>query len=139
MFKHVVLAADGSTHSFRAAEKAIELLKRYESAIVDIVYVVDESTSKADVLHHNNPLEIEKNRKEKLETTIQLFKKSNIHYKVTILYGDPCKKLVNYVNESAYDCVVVGSRGLNRFQSMVLGSVSHKVAKHVQCPVLIVK
>jgi len=33
----------------------------------------------------------------------------------------------------------VGSRGLNSLQEMVLGSVSHKIAKRVQCPVLIVK
>lgn len=131
MFKHVVLAADGSIHAFRAAEKTVGLLQRYENPIVDIVYVIDESTSKTDVLHHNNQHDI--------ETIIQLFKKSNIDYKVTILYGDPCQKIINHVNESAYDCVVVGSRGLNRLQSIVLGSVSHKVAKHVQCPVLIVK
>lgn len=35
--------------------------------------------------------------------------------------------------------VLVGSRGLNSVQEMVLGSVSHKIAKRVQCPVLIVK
>lgn len=35
--------------------------------------------------------------------------------------------------------VLVGSRGLNLLQEMVLGSVSHKVMKRVHCPALIVK
>jgi nucleotide-binding universal stress UspA family protein len=35
--------------------------------------------------------------------------------------------------------VVIGSRGLNSFQEMVLGSVSQKVAKRVNAPVMIVK
>ncbi|EGR8654283.1 universal stress protein, partial [Listeria monocytogenes] len=33
----------------------------------------------------------------------------------------------------------IGSRGLNSLQEMVLGSVSHKVMKRVNCPALIVK
>ncbi|WP_256592904.1 universal stress protein [Pseudomonas sp. 2822-17] len=42
-------------------------------------------------------------------------------------------------NNGEYDIVIIGSRGLNPFQEMVLGSVSHKIAKRVECPVLIVK
>ena len=37
------------------------------------------------------------------------------------------------------DLVVIGSRGLNALQEFAIGSVSHKVLKHVKCPVLIVK
>jgi nucleotide-binding universal stress UspA family protein len=37
------------------------------------------------------------------------------------------------------DLMIIGSRGLNSLQEMVLGSVSYKVIKRVQCPVLIVK
>ena len=38
-----------------------------------------------------------------------------------------------------FDLVIIGSRGLNSLQEMVLGSVSHKVVKRVKCPVHIVK
>ncbi|MGB8270820.1 MAG: universal stress protein, partial [Priestia megaterium] len=38
-----------------------------------------------------------------------------------------------------FNLVVIGSRGLNSLQEMVLGSVSHKVAKRVHCPVMIIK
>ena len=34
--------------------------------------------------------------------------------------------------------VVLGARGLSTFKSVVLGSVSHSVAQHAHCPVLIV-
>ncbi|MGM0899696.1 MAG: universal stress protein [Bacillota bacterium] len=37
------------------------------------------------------------------------------------------------------DLIIIGSRGLNALQSMVLGSVSHKVMKRASCPVMIVK
>jgi nucleotide-binding universal stress UspA family protein len=35
-----------------------------------------------------------------------------------------------YANSGKYQAIVLGSRGLNSLQEMVLGSVSHKVAKH---------
>ncbi|WP_337692580.1 universal stress protein [Companilactobacillus halodurans] len=35
--------------------------------------------------------------------------------------------------------MVLGTRGLNSLQEMVLGSVSHKVAKRSEIPVVIVK
>ncbi|WP_370876089.1 universal stress protein [Evansella vedderi] len=41
--------------------------------------------------------------------------------------------------ENEFDLVVIGSRWLNKLREMVLGRVSHKVAKRVACPVMIVK
>ncbi|WP_342587533.1 universal stress protein [Halalkalibacter urbisdiaboli] len=60
-------------------------------------------------------------------------------YTVNILRGDTGPEIVAFVNTHHYDCIVIGSRGLNQFQSLVLGSVSHKIAKRVNCPVLIIK
>ena len=58
---------------------------------------------------------------------------------MTMLKGNPSQEIIKYVNAEEIDQLVIGSRGLNTFQEMVLGSVSHKVMKHVNCPVTIVK
>jgi nucleotide-binding universal stress UspA family protein len=138
MFKSILLASDGSSHSFRAAEKAAGLAKLHNS-IIDVVYSIDSSTSKADVLTNNSKYEVEKKRKEKLAPIVGLLKKEGITYKVHMIHGDPGSAIVDFANKGNYDCVVVGSRGLNKLQTMVLGSVSHKIAKRVEVPVLIVK
>lgn len=49
------------------------------------------------------------------------------------------QRLFHMANDQQFDLLVIGSRGLNTLQEMVLGSVSHKVVKRADCPVLVVK
>jgi nucleotide-binding universal stress UspA family protein len=51
--------------------------------------------------------------------------------------GDPREEIVRAAE--AADLVVVGARGLTVLKRMWLGSVSSAVARHVHCPVLVVK
>ncbi|MUK89366.1 universal stress protein [Ornithinibacillus sp. L9] len=138
MFKKILFAADGSEHSIRAGEKAFELASYNTESRVDILYVVDPKHSKDEVINSwgKDAADL---RKEKLELIVQKAKQSNVDFEVVFLHGDPGPTIVDYANKHAFDAVVIGSRGLNAFQEMVLGSVSHKVAKRANCPVMIVK
>lgn len=78
-------------------------------------------------------------RQEKMVTTEELAKAAGVHYETKVIRGEPGPSIVKYANENNYDLIIVGSRGLNVLQEMVLGSVSHKVAKRANCPVMIVK
>ncbi|MFZ3580169.1 universal stress protein [Virgibacillus sp. DJP39] len=138
MFNRILLAVDESKHSYRSASYAIELAKKFNGTI-DVVYVVDGQTSKEDVLHSGNKMAIEQKRKEKIKSIQELFDQTDIDFRVHILHGEPGPVIVEFANKNNFDCVVLGSRGLNNLQTMILGSVSHKVAKRVNCPVLIVK
>jgi nucleotide-binding universal stress UspA family protein len=138
MFTKILLAADGSAHSVRAAEKAFELATYNKEAKVEIVYVIDSKHSKDDVIHNWGEDASDK-RKEKVQLIKQKAKHLGVDYEVVFLHGEPGPAIVDYTNKYLFDVVVIGSRGLNTLQEMVLGSVSHKVAKRVNCPVLIVK
>ncbi|MGY0693722.1 universal stress protein [Virgibacillus sp. FSP13] len=138
MFKRIVLATDGSEHSIRSTRYAIELAEKFSGSI-EVVYVIDGQTAKADVLHSGNKYEIARKRQEKIKSVVDLLEDVKITYKVHLLHGEPGPAIVEFANENDSDCVVIGSRGLNNLQTFILGSVSHKVAKRVDCPVLIVK
>ncbi|OEH92944.1 universal stress protein [Bacillus solimangrovi] len=139
MFKKILLATDGSSHAIKAAEKAVGIAQQNDDATVEIIYVVDATTVKNEVLHHWDALDIHESRKNKFMQTEEMFEEAGISYKLRREYGDAGDKIVRIANDEGFDLVVVGSRGLNALQEMVLGSVSHKIAQRVESPVLIVK
>lgn len=139
MLNKVLVAADGSDHSIRCFEKALHLVESNPDAEMTVIYVVDGQKSKEDILHHFDKTAVEQTRKNRLAPLESVLKDKNLPYKIEILHGEPGPTIVEYANARSFDIVVVGSRGLNSLQEMVLGSVSHKVAKRVKAPVMIVK
>jgi nucleotide-binding universal stress UspA family protein len=141
MFKNLLLAIDGSDHSIRAADKAISLALLEKNASIEILYVVAGSKSKTDVLHYGDSDSASRKRQEMLQPFKDKMIEAGVATKITILHGSngAAESIIEHANNSHYDALVIGSRGLGTVQTMVLGSVSHKVIKHVKAPVLMVK
>ncbi|WP_096153396.1 MULTISPECIES: universal stress protein [Bacillus] len=139
MFKKILLASDGSEHSKRAAEKAIQVATCDKSSTLEIVFVLDGDQAKSSVLQNWNSIELEETKTKKVGWIVEQAKAANVTYSVKRLHGEPGPTIVKYANEQNFDLVVIGSRGLNTLQEFVLGSVSHKVAKRANCPVMIIK
>ncbi|CAK8583451.1 universal stress protein (plasmid) [Priestia megaterium] len=135
MYKKILLAVDGSEHSKRAAKHAIKLASLIPQAKVEIISVIDLSKVKTEVLHG----ELKQKRQQALEEIKSYFEKEQVTHEIKLERGEPGPTIVSYANKNEFDLVVIGSRGLNSLQEMVLGSVSHKVAKRVHCPVMIIK
>ncbi|MBU8691094.1 universal stress protein [Priestia megaterium] len=135
MYQKILLAVDGSEHSKRAAKHAIKIASLVPGAKVEIISAIDLSKVKTEVLHG----ELKQKRQQALEEIKSMFEKENVSHELKIERGDPGPTIVSYANKHKFDLVVIGSRGLSSLQEMVLGSVSHKVAKRVHCPVMIIK
>lgn len=139
MLNRILLASDGSPHAARAAEHAVHLARLNPATKITVLYCIDGSTSKTDVLQEEGRTALIEKRKTRIQSTEEVLKEAEVSYEVEIIKGDPGPKIVEYANQNDYEVVVIGSRVLNGFQEMVLGSVSHKVAKRANCPVMIVK
>lgn len=139
MYNKILLAVDGSAHSLRAANEAIKMASLANGSRIEIVYVADFSKAKNEVLHAYGTEDLDYARRNRLKPVEEQLKSKQLTYSIQILRGEPGPALVEYANKEKFDVVIIGSRGLNALQEMVLGSVSHKVVKRVNCPVLIVK
>ncbi|MFL5929687.1 MAG: universal stress protein [Gaiellaceae bacterium] len=60
---------------------------------------------------------------------------SGVEVRPAAIEGSPASALVEAAEGA--DLLVVGSRGLGGFKGLVLGSVSHQMASHAPCPVVI--
>ena len=139
MYKKILLAIDGSENSMRAAEEALKIGSMAKECQVTIVLVAEFSKAKKEVIHSKGKEDLELARKKKLQPIIEKFEENAISYNVQILHGEPGPTIVEFANKNNFDLLVIGSRGLNVLQEMVLGSVSHKVMKRADCPVMVVK
>ncbi len=139
MYPHILLAVDGSEHSVRATEEAIKIADLSSQSKIEVIFVADFSKAKDDVLHAEGAVGIEVARRKKLAPVEEKLEAADVSYYVTILRGEPGPTIVEHANQKQVDLTIIGSRGLNSVQEMMLGSVSHKIAKRVKCPVLIVK
>lgn len=135
----IAVAIDGSDNAVRAAEHAIFLATYLPDAQLEVIYVADYSKAKDDMLTSQSPEGLALKREQKVHPILDLAEEANLETKLTTLKGNPSQEIIKYVNDNSIHKLVLGSRGLNTFQEMVLGSVSHKVMKHVNCPVTIVK
>ena len=73
----------------------------------------------------------------KLET---LASKKGIKLSLKILY-DPSvsKAILNYINSSKFDLVVIGSHGRTGINKIILGSIANDIVQKSKCPVMVVK
>lgn len=135
----IAVAIDGSENALRAAKHAITLAQHLPEAQLEFIYVADYNKAKDERLLAQSEESLLLKRKKKIDPVLELAQNAGVQAKSTMLKGEPSQEIIKYVNAKAIDQLVIGSRGLNAFQEMVLGSVSHKVMKHVDCPVTVVK
>jgi nucleotide-binding universal stress UspA family protein len=57
----------------------------------------------------------------------------------SVVIGRPGQEITLAAQEPGVDLVVVGARGLGRIERLLLGSVSDRVLRHADCPVLVVR
>ena len=135
----IAVAIDGSENALRAAKHAITLAQYFPEAQLEVICVADYNKAKDERLLSQSEESLLLKRKQKVDPVLEMAHNAGVKAKMTMLKGNPSQEIIKYVNSQAMDQLVMGSRGLNTFQEMVLGSVSHKVMKHVDCPVTIVK
>lgn len=137
MYKHIMVAVDGSDNSLRAVSEAAELVKLIDNAKVDVLSVIAIDVY-SDMVY--DPIEAHgEAQRELLEPALKIFREAGVEPEIVLLHGRPADEIIRCVEEGGADLLVIGSRGLNALQEFAIGSVSHKVIKHAKCPTLVVK
>ena len=137
----ILVGIDGSEHSTRAIKFASEIARKFGSKITLAHVVVPPSYYYSSVENFWMPDEkiIDEEGGKMLRNSLKKAETKGIDVKTVLLKGNAAEELSNLANDKLYDLVVVGSRGLSTFNRLLMGSVSDKVVRFSNCPVLVVK
>lgn len=137
MYKHILVAVDGSENSVRATHEAANIAKLIGDVKVELISVISVDVY-SDMVY--DPIEAHgEAQREVISSAANVLEAAGIDHDIVLMHGRPADVIISYAADNDVDLVVIGSRGLNALQEFALGSVSHKVITHCKCPVLVVK
>jgi nucleotide-binding universal stress UspA family protein len=139
----ILLAADGSEHSRKAARQLVKYVKLLAKA------------PEIHLLHVHAPLPykramaivgkaaVEKYQREESEAALKVaekeLKKGGVPYSAHWMSGDVARAIEQFCERHDIDLIVMGSHGHTALKGLALGSVVTKVLATVDTPVLIVR
>jgi len=150
IFSKILVAVDGSEQSFKAAEYAIEIGKKYSVQLTALTVLDISKPKHLSSYFITAPTyamrELEEERKEaqqwldKVANIVSEKGNDNIQFKSQIEKSMSVEgTIVDYAEQENIDLIVVGTKGRSAFTKLLLGSVASKVVTYAHCPVLVVK
>ena len=142
MFRHLLVAFDGSSHSRRALDEAIELAETNNGTLT-VMAVAPEPNNWAlsgyDVPVNVDRLgqQVEREYQAMLDGAVSTVP-DDLPVTTIVKRGSAGAAIVDEANAGNHDLVIMGSRGRGDLRSLLLGSVSHRVLQASHVPVLVV-
>jgi nucleotide-binding universal stress UspA family protein len=138
VFTSILVAVDGSPHSERAVEQAVDLA-RSEGASLTLV-----SVGMHQAVVWPTPYQPMASDAELEEAALAVVHEAatkvpaDVQVATAIRLGRPADEIVKRAKEGHHDLIVMGARGRGAATSLLLGSVSHAVLNQAPEAVLIV-
>ena len=137
--KTILLPVDGSEHSSRAADYAVELSKALGAQLLLVHCHRRFPSVLGEPYYQKVVTEIIEGANELLEPYRKLLKESGVPFEERILERPAGGAIVEVARVEACDMVIMGSRGRTDLEGLLLGSVTHRVLEAAPCPVLVVR
>ncbi len=148
LFRKILVPVDGSHSCLHAKMLASSIARKFNSQVT-VVHVVHHEFMHPElkaqyqlppsILHRIEESYLEAGKKI-LRNAEELFKETGIEVEARLVtFEDPAEYILEAVKDEGYDLVVIGNRAEHQAERYSLGSVTEKIARHAECPVLIVK
>jgi nucleotide-binding universal stress UspA family protein len=140
MYKNIILPYDFGNSFENVPDQLIKLTDPDENAMITIFNVITEDEMSSDVKFNGKRFnEIVEDKKKELKPFTDKLDELNLTYQVRFETGRVIPTLMNEIKNNDYDMVVMSNKRSRREIKHVLGQVTHKIAKRINIPVMIVK
>ena len=138
MNRSIVCGVDGTQASRWAARVAGEVARELDRALV-LAYVAEDPPT----FPYGDTRLRELRRRETIEAATPMLERTaaavpDVMVETRVVFGDPVDALIAVGLEKEAELMVVGSRGRGQLASVLLGSVSGRLAAIAPCPVVVV-
>ena len=137
MYDHILIPTDGSDGALKAFEHALHLAEMYDSTI-HLIYVV-EPIHTADV---GTEQVLEAMRAEGERSLGELADRADsngIGAVTEVRTGSPHREILEYADDEGIDLIVMGTHGRTGLNRYLLGSVTEKIVRISETPVLTIR
>jgi len=140
----VLVGIDGSDHSLRAAQYALEISKKYGAKLiaVTVTYMPAKSRmSQQEAIEVGAGLSEMDKAKKWFESFTQSARENKIDLKTELVNSQrPVDYVIlEYAEKEGIDLIVIGTRGRSGLSKIVLGSVASRIVTYSHVPLLVVK
>ena len=137
--KKILVPVDGSDYSIRAAGYAADMAKFMECEILLIHCHKSFPVVLGEPYFQNAINKIMKKSNSLLEPFRQIMKDAGVDFVDRILEGPAAQSISRVAGIEEIDMIVMGCRGRNDLEGLLLGSCTHRVLKTAPCPVLVIR
>jgi nucleotide-binding universal stress UspA family protein len=137
MFERILVAVDGSAESSKTLPAAIEMAERFGSAVT-VVHIREHAKFEGADVDLGPDIDPE----HLVADAVALFTARGIDAHGEFRRVSPNEtpqQIVQVAADAEVDLIVMGTRGMTEWKSMLLGGVANKVVHHAHCPVLLVR
>ena len=137
--KKILVPVDGSDYSMRAAKYAAELAKLMSGEIV-LMHCHKSFPVVLGEPHFQNAINKIMEKSNKLvEPYRKLFQETGTSFIERILEGPAANAICEVAKLEKLDMIIIGSRGRNKLEGLLLGSCTQRVLNMAPCPVLVIR
>jgi nucleotide-binding universal stress UspA family protein len=141
VFLNILVAIDGSDHAAQALRTAAQLASE-EHARLTVITAVPPTPALAQITATGAALadvaELMGDAGKRMRAQVDELP-DDISVTTIVVSGHAAPKILKELREGTYDLLVMGTRGLGRVSSALLGSVSQAVLHQAEVPVLVVR
>ncbi|NLI32375.1 MAG: universal stress protein [Deltaproteobacteria bacterium] len=135
----ILVATDGSEHSMKAVQRALELAQKEgdEITLMSVAYYAREDL---DEMPLNIQEKLERLAADALKKAKALFDEHSIPVETILEAGFvPANNILRRAEEGKFDRILLGSTGISGLKRVFIGSTAAKVVANAPCSVTVVR
>jgi nucleotide-binding universal stress UspA family protein len=137
-FQKILVGFDGSPQSEKATEVGLSLAQSLGSKL--LLFAVARPAEPATMVELDAMLDDAREHfEEKFKKIVQRAKDLDVELETDIAVGHPVEQIVHRAEADRIELIILGRRGVSRFERLIIGSTSEKVLRYAHCPVLVVR